>query len=470
MSLRITFSLVSHTNAGKTTLARTLLSRDIGEVRDAPHVTEFVEEQVLLRDGEGHELVLADTPGFGDSARLVRRMRQQGSPLGWFLSEVWDRWRDRAFWGDQQALRQVQGGTDVVLYLVNASEEGAALAYVEPEMELLAWVGKPVLVLLNQLGPPREPEIESAEVERWRSRLARWPLVREVLPLDAFARCWVQEAALLRAAQSVLPADRQPTMQVLADRWWAQREATFEQAMALLARSLAQTLAQRVPLGGDADAARRALLAGAEARTRDSTTALLALHGLEGRAQGDILARVAAQIDLHPRVHEGKAALWGGMLSGALMGLKADLVSGGLTMGGGMLAGGLLGALGAAGLAKGANKLRGTEQGWAGWPPSALRPLAQAALLRYLAVAHYGRGRGDFVEGESPAFWAAWVDEALAPLDGPLRDAAEACLQGSPADTTSPLLRNAARTLLERLYGPWPAAAKEASTSAESSA
>jgi hypothetical protein len=32
----IALSLISHTNAGKTTLARTLLGRDVGEVRDAP--------------------------------------------------------------------------------------------------------------------------------------------------------------------------------------------------------------------------------------------------------------------------------------------------------------------------------------------------------------------------------------------------------------------------------------------------
>ena len=39
----IALSLVSHTNVGKTTLARTLLGRDIGEVRDAAHVTEAAE-------------------------------------------------------------------------------------------------------------------------------------------------------------------------------------------------------------------------------------------------------------------------------------------------------------------------------------------------------------------------------------------------------------------------------------------
>ena len=35
----ISLSLISHTNAGKTTLARTLLSESVGEVRDSAHVT-----------------------------------------------------------------------------------------------------------------------------------------------------------------------------------------------------------------------------------------------------------------------------------------------------------------------------------------------------------------------------------------------------------------------------------------------
>ena len=40
MSERLTLSLVSHTNVGKTTLARTLLGKDVGEVSDRAHVTE----------------------------------------------------------------------------------------------------------------------------------------------------------------------------------------------------------------------------------------------------------------------------------------------------------------------------------------------------------------------------------------------------------------------------------------------
>ena len=121
----VALSLVSHTNVGKTTLARTLLGRDIGEVRDEAHVTQAAEQHTLIATPQGDRLELWDTPGFGDSVRLLRRMRQAGNPLGWFLSQVWDRWRDRPFWASQQALRHVAETTDVVLYLVSAAEEPA---------------------------------------------------------------------------------------------------------------------------------------------------------------------------------------------------------------------------------------------------------------------------------------------------------------------------------------------------------
>ena len=171
----IALSLVSHTNAGKTTLARTLLRADVGEVRDAPHVTEFAEVQTMIATPEGERLLLWDTPGFGDSVRLAKRLRQSSQPIGWFLSQVWDRWRDRPFWASQQAMRNLRDEADVMLYLVNAAESPEAAGYIAPEMELLAWVGKPVIALLNQLGPPGAPALEAAELARWRSHLAVVP-------------------------------------------------------------------------------------------------------------------------------------------------------------------------------------------------------------------------------------------------------------------------------------------------------
>src|SRR5690348_1401069 len=66
----INLSLLSHTNVGKTTLARTLLRQDIGEVSDRPHVTEVAESHELIESPAGDSLILWDTPGFGDSTRV----------------------------------------------------------------------------------------------------------------------------------------------------------------------------------------------------------------------------------------------------------------------------------------------------------------------------------------------------------------------------------------------------------------
>ena len=471
----VRLSLVSHTNVGKTTLARTLLGLDVGEVRDAPHVTEFAEMHPLVRSAEGDVLELWDTPGFGDTVRLVRRLRREGSALGWFLSEVWDRWRDRPFWATQQALRHVRDTSDVVLYLVNAAESPEAAGYVEPEMDLLAWIGKPVLVLLNQLGAPREAAAEAADVERWRGRLAGRPQVRAVLAMDAFARCWVQEGVLLREIARALDGEPAAAARRLAAAWAARRLETFDASVDELAASLGRTASARARLGGggwlarrgEADAARAALAAQLDAEVRASTGRLLALHGLDGRAESEVLDRVAAQVEVHARVGEGRAALLGGVVSGALAGLKADLASGGLTLGGGMLAGGLLGALGAAGLARGLNLVRGTDTGFASWSAEAMAPLVEAALLRYLAVAHFGRGRGDWVAGEAPPHWRAVVADALAAQQPALdavwsgrstREANDGEAEALARALRTPLAA-ALRAALERLYpGAWPAA------------
>ena len=196
--MRINLSLVSHTNIGKTTLARTLLGRDIGEVADRPHVTETADDHVLIRGTDGcSELVLWDTPGFGDSIRLAQRLEGRSNPLGWFLSELWDRMSNKALWLNQRAIKHVKDTSSVVLYLVNASESPQASNYIGAEMQILSWINKPVIVLLNQMGKPREQAIEEAELKQWQDYMAQFPLVKDVLPMDAFARCWVQEFALM---------------------------------------------------------------------------------------------------------------------------------------------------------------------------------------------------------------------------------------------------------------------------------
>jgi hypothetical protein len=213
----------------------------VGEVRDAAHVTDRSDAHVLISTPQGGELRLWDTPGFGDSARLLKRLRQAGNPLGWFLAQVWDRYVDRPFFSSQQAVRNVRDDADVVLYLVNASEDPAAAGYVDAEMQILGWIGKPVIVLLNQLGPPRPAAVEAGEAERWAAHLSGYSWVRDTLAFDAFARCWVQEHALLDRIGAVLPPAQGEFFARLADAWRSRNRETFEQSMQVLARQLAAT-------------------------------------------------------------------------------------------------------------------------------------------------------------------------------------------------------------------------------------
>jgi hypothetical protein len=432
----VSLSLISHTNAGKTTLARTLLGRDVGEVRDAPHVTAEATPYPLVQTADGDLLTLWDTPGFGDSVRLARRLRQTGNPIGWFTSQVWDRYQDRVLWLSQLAVRNVAEQADVVLYLVNAAEAPADAGYLASELEVLEWVGKPVLVLLNQTGPPRERAAEEADAARWRAALGPSTNVRVVLAFDAFARCWVQEFTLFDAIEPLVPDASGPAFARLAAAWRDLRMGEFSAAMAALAGPIARAAVERVTLGSASSQSLANRVGGSlglptparsQARTdatdqmaarlqtdlRQGMERLIAIHRLEGRAADEVLERVAGDIHVDAPLDTTRTAAIGGIVSGALTGLGADLIAGGLTFGAGMVAGAILGALGGAGVAEGVNVVRGRSESSLRWEEAFLDGLVTSALLRYLAVAHYGRGRGAWRQGEYPPHWRPMVVEAV---------------------------------------------------------
>jgi hypothetical protein len=492
--VRLALSLISHTNVGKTALARTLLGRDIGEVRDAAHVTMLAECHTMIESPQRDVLALWDTPGFGDSARLARRLSTLDKPIVGFLAMVWDRWRDRALWSSQQAVRNVRDEADVVLYLVNAAESPADAGYIAPELQILEWIGKPVIVLLNQTGRPRAAAEEAADVARWRDALGAQPCIRNVLALDAFARCWVQEGTLLHEVAQVLPAPQQPGFARLAAAWQAERRRQFDAAMAAIAEPIARAACDRVALAESGlrgslidvgraigvagervdpakQAAMRTMSERLDADLRDSTDRLIAIHRLDGRAAAEVMSRLVENLTTESPVDERKAAVIGGFVSGALTGLAADLASGGLTFGAGLLAGGLVGAVGAAGLARGFNLVRGKTEATIRWSDEFVATLVPAAVLRYLAVAHYGRGRGEWAASEYPPFWRDVVAAAIERRGGvapivALR-ATPGCNVQSLADEWQPKLGEITLAVLADLY---PNALPPATRSAENAA
>jgi GTPase SAR1 family protein len=474
MSSTIQLALISHTNNGKTTLARTLMGVDVGEVRDAAHVTITSESHTLLATPQGDELRLWDTPGFGDSVRLLKRLGQSGNPIGWFLREVLDRYRDRPFWLSQQALRAARDAADVVLYLVNSSEDPRDAGYVPAEMKILEWLGKPVVVLLNQTGRPRPQAEEQAEQARWRDHLRQYPVVREVLALDAFARCWVHERVFYEALGKLLDAERQVGYARLFASWEAGNAARYDQAMRLLAvqlqaaardseaveadsKSMLKSALKVVGIGKNEalqrqEKAMATLVARLNQATGEMTRELLMLHKLDPAEVATINARVRDHFTVRAPVDQAQAGLLGAMISGAATGLSADLMAGGLTLGGGALLGGVVGALTFAGAAWGFNSSTDRDRATMQFTDAFMRSLVVAGILRYLAVAHFGRGRGNFVDAEAPAFWQSEVEQAVALHDDALAALWKTARRDDASDQLQSLVRRIASATLARLY------------------
>lgn len=457
----IVLSLISHTNVGKTALARTLLRRDIGEVADSAHVTIIPESFPLIEAGD-RRARLWDTPGFGANlAKLAKRLRSSDNPIGWLLHQVWDRATDRSLWCSQEAIRNVQTEADVVLYLVDASQSPEDTAYIDLEIEVIEWIGKPVLVFLNQLGSP-DPQRDRLLEEEWRQHLSRHAIVRKVSTLDAFTRCWVQEHRIFAQAAEVLEGPRRETARLLSEAWMSRQLDVFEKSVQLMSELVYDSLTDRESLPerrftekvrqivhkGDRDReferAQLALTGRLAERTRTTVNQLIENHGLSGETLRQLEASSRAAFEVKRDVEESLMAVLGGVGSGLFGGLVADLLAGGFTLGGGAIAGMIFGGVTSYALAKGYN-LAQTGKNQVRWTEAHFIEQVKALLLLYLAVAHYGRGRGSWRDPvNNPAHWQQVV---AAEVDGGKGDWLALWKKGASDMTPAELKRRITATL-----------------------
>ena len=317
-----------------------------------------------------------------------------------------------------------------------------------------------VVLLLSRPGLPKPPWLD--ELDRPVVVLVDVPVVDPPhLSLHARHHGWLAEGRLLDALAAALPLD--PRLPRLRQAWVAQQLARLDAGTQFLAVSLGRVAATHQPVAdesflsrrAEAQAARAALTASLEAEWRLGAQGLLAWLGRAADAPEDA-PPATAQAQLKARLGEGRAALMGGMVTGALAGLKADLLSGGLTMGAGMVAGGLLGAVGAAGMAKGLNVVRGADRSFAAWDEAALAAITRGLLQRYLVLAHEleadaaGQCLAPALAAQQAALSALWrgrerrVDndgeaqrlaQQLQPL---LRQVVQAALGGPPTASAGP--------------------------------
>ena len=186
---------------------------------------------------------------------------------------------------------------------------------------------------------------------------------------------------------------------------------------------------------------------------------LRALHGIEDAAAGALQLRMEEKFVVQQAIDTPQAGI-AGAATGAAMGASVDLLVGGLTLGAATALGALVG--GSAAFIAAAWKNRSTSSGATVVQLSEemMQAMVEAALLRYLAVAHYGRGPAGSGDELRP-FWKSDVVAAVETHRAalvPFWTAARAQQDEGQVAALSGELETIARKLLATLYPPQPPA------------
>jgi hypothetical protein len=153
----------------------------------------------------------------------------------------------------------------------------------------------------------------------------------------------------------------------------------------------------------------------------------------------------------------------GALTSGAYAGLHLDAATGGIGMGlftvAGAVVGGVLGFLGGEAWAE--RRAGGTPTPVT-WSDEYLDLLVQDVIIRYLAIAHFGRGQGQYVtDPENPRFWVDKVKALVLRRQATLHEQWKQLRAHDPAQRMDEPLKQLTALLtsitLELLWSTYPA-------------
>ncbi|MHA1565288.1 MAG: GTPase/DUF3482 domain-containing protein [Alphaproteobacteria bacterium] len=350
MTERLDIAVIGHTNAGKTSLMRTLTRRrDFGEVSAHPATTRHVEMAELALGGQT-VMRLFDTPGFEDSSGLLAHIETLRAAHGQDWIETIEAFAgdpdlQAGFTQEAKALGQILASA-VLLYVIDVRDPVRAKH--RDELELLGRCARPVLPVLNFVAPGDTRDGEFAAT--WRDQLARVNM-HALVAFDTVVYNQADELTLY--AKIAILADRfAPMLTRLSDELATARQAQQRASAVMVAELIVDIAGARRPYKNDDEAAKTTaatdLKNAVRTREQQAVTGLLQLNrfGEEDYTPAELpFSGGAWHEDLFdPLVLErfgfdtSKA-----LAAGASAGLAIDLMTGGLTLGAAALTGAAVG-------------------------------------------------------------------------------------------------------------------------------
>lgn len=367
MTKPIQVAVVGHTNAGKTSLLRTLTRLSgFGEVSDRSGTTRHVEAKDLRIDGRA-VVRFFDTPGLEDSVALSEYLHALGAHLSppervrRFLDGPE---ADGVFEQEAKVLRKLLEA-DAALYVLDTREP--VLPKYRAEMEILTSCARPILPVLNFVADAR------TRMGEWGAVLPEHKLHGSVA-FDAVAPATGAEEELYRALVFLLPQRRDDLQAIWTDieQQAAQRR---QSSCKLIAASLIDLAALRreVPktAADDRQALVQALREQALSLMRHAVEDLLAIHSFQADEVDTALlpwtdGRWEADLFSPSVLRDASLKLGTGAAIGAAIGLAADVALAGLSLGAATTMGAAIGGVASQGFGvfgrRLMNKARGIQE------------------------------------------------------------------------------------------------------------
>lgn len=339
---KLKLAVVGHTNAGKTSLVRTLLrSREFGDVANRGGTTRQVISAPLQVDGSTL-IEIYDSPGLENAPDLIEWLealpgeRHDGPER---IAQLLDDVRAREQFDHEARVLALMLEVDVGLYVIDAREP--VLEKYRDELAILALCATPIVAVLNFTASK-----ESREAE-WRDALSRVTL-HTVLSFDAVVRDPATEARLFQKLAGLLDSHS-----ALLGRWLVHREEEERLRRHAGLQVIAELLvdvaaAQREAEPDNVSRMLDALQAAVRRREQACVETLLELYsfGREDYAEGDLPLSgghwQADPFDPETLRHHGiRTSKYVGAGAGA--GAMIDIGTGGLSLGAGTVTGALIG-------------------------------------------------------------------------------------------------------------------------------
>lgn len=365
MAKTIELAVVGHTNAGKTSLLRTLTRRtDFGQVSDKPGTTREVIAIALMMDGID-VIHFQDTPGLEDAPSLVEHLNSLDSALAAYQKiDAFLKGPESEGDFEQEAkVLRCMKSVDAALLVVDTRE--SPLPKFSKEVELLKLCAKPILPVLNYVGDQDSKESEWVGLFKIHGLHTR-ATFQTVAPMrDAEKNLYHDLGGLLPERRAELTELIEYLALERLDRHASGLRLVGELVLGLAAyrQTLDATVMSDEPAKLKATKQFRLEVA---SRCRQGLESMLELHGFKpGSAATTELPQLMERwsddlYSAHALKKAGKRLGVGATLGGAA-GLAADAALAGLSMGAGVTGGAALGAFLSQGRvgAKLVNKLRG---------------------------------------------------------------------------------------------------------------